>query len=90
MPFAWSFGATVKFHLRKTRILVLIYTVSLAPLLEGSLHDLPKDFPIYSAKTYFLKDILISYPALFQLRFLLSSGLSLSSFLKKLSRHRSP
>ena len=74
----------------QTRILVLIYAVRLAQLLEGCLHDLPKGFPIYSAKMYFLKNILIFYPALFQLHFLLSPGLSLSSFLKKHCRHQSP
>ena len=74
----------------QTSILVLIYVISLAQLLEGCLHDLPKDSQIYSVKTYFLKNILIFFLALFQLRFLLSPGLSLSFFLKKHSRHQSP
>ena len=67
----WSY---CKISSPQTRILVLIDGVSLAQLLEGCLHDLPKDFLIYSAKTYFLKDILIFYLALFQQRFLLSAA----------------
>ena len=64
--------------------------VSLAQLLEGFLHDLPKDFPICSAKTHFLKNIRIFFLALFQLPFLLLPGSSLSCFLKKHSEHQSP
>jgi uncharacterized membrane protein YedE/YeeE len=83
----WSY---CKISSPQTNILILIYAVSLAQLLEGCLHDPPKDFPTYSAKMYFLKNILIFSPALFQLRFLLSPRLSLFSFLKKQSRHQSP
>ena len=83
----WSY-CNISFS--QTRILVLIYAISSAQLLEDCLRDLPKDFLMYSAKTNFLKHILIFYPALFQLRFLLSPGLSLSFSLKKHSQHQSP
>ena len=83
----WSYSTSFQMHTSSYSNLIF---VSLAQLLAGFLHDLPKDFPICSAKAHFLKNIRIFSLAQFQLPFLLSPGSSLSCFLKKHSGHQSP